>query len=62
MKCCVCGSEFGQLAGYKLIRLNVEWDFCGRLCLTDWVAPELKKAVVFRQWIPTAEEEERMRQ
>lgn len=62
MKCCVCGTEFGQVAGYRLIRLNVEWDFCGRICLTEWIAPEIKKAIVPSQWIPTEDEIQRMSQ
>lgn len=62
MICEVCKKEFGQIDGYKVIRLNSEWMFCGRLCLTEWIAPEIKKACVVRQWIPTEEEEDRMRQ
>jgi hypothetical protein len=62
MKCAKCGNEFGDVAGYQLIRLAVTWNFCGRLCLIEHLAPELKKVCVPEQWIPTPDEEERMRQ
>lgn len=60
MKCHKCKIEFGEIAGYKLSRLDEEWLFCGRLCLVEWIAPEMKKVCVPKQWIPTPEEEERM--
>jgi len=36
--------------------------FCSRNHLVEHVAPELKQAVVVKQWIPTPEDEERMHQ
>jgi len=36
--------------------------FCSRQCLIEFMAPELKQAVVVKQWIPTPEDEERMHQ
>lgn len=62
MTCFKCKKEFGEIDGYKVIHLDVIWTFCGRLCLTEWIAPEISKVCVVRQWIPTSEEEERMRQ
>lgn len=62
MNCFRCKKEFGEIDGYKVIHLNLTWAFCGRLCLTEWIAPEITKGIVPRQWIPTAEEDERMSQ
>ena len=62
MTCHNCKKDFGEIAGYTVIHLDCAWHFCGRLCMTEWSGPELKKAVVPRQWIPTVEDEERMRQ
>lgn len=39
-----------------------QWLFCGRICLIEWVAPNIKKAVAIKQWVPTDEEKERMTQ
>lgn len=62
MTCDHCKKEIGQIDGYRLERLDVKLSFCGRLCLIEWLAPELKKTCVPKQWIPTPEEEERMKQ
>lgn len=48
--------EIGDAVAYS------EHNFCSRLCLIDGMAPELNQAVSVKQWIPTPEEEERMRQ
>lgn len=62
MNCHNCKKEFNEADGYKVEYLKVTLPFCGRICLTEWIAPELKTVCVPRQWIPTPDEEERMRQ
>lgn len=62
MICAQCGKEFGAIDGYKLQRLDQVIHFCGRLCLCEWLVPEINKVCVPRQWIPTEEEIERMSQ
>lgn len=60
MTCFNCGKEFGEIDGYRIIHLDKSWTFCGRLCLAESMLPEISRAIVPRQWIPTKEEEERM--
>lgn len=62
MNCFKCNKPIEDLPSYKLTYLDVEMDFCGRLCLTEWAAPELKNVCAPKQWIPTPEEEARMSQ
>jgi len=62
MTCHTCKREFGEIAGYVVSHLDNHYTFCGRICLTEWAAPEIKKSVVVRQWVPTPEEEARMTQ
>lgn len=62
MICHNCKKEFGEIAGYQVVHHAVTWNFCGRICLTEWIAPELKQVAVVKQWVPTEEENERMGQ
>jgi hypothetical protein len=50
---------FGDEVSYNVERSG---HFCSRLCVVRFIAPELSEAVVVKQWVPTPEEEERMRQ
>ena len=34
--------------------------FCSRGCVVEFFGPELKQAVVVKQWVPTQEEERKM--
>ena len=61
MICFNCKKEYEGIHAYKVSYRADEWEFCGRLCLTLWVAPEIQKAITPRQWIPTPDEEARMR-
>jgi hypothetical protein len=60
-KCQQCGKE--EVA-YEVVCYREDYvaRFCSRVCLIDGLVPEIKKAIVPRQWIPTPEEEERMMQ
>jgi len=60
MKCSKCSTEATGLPFYTLTYNNDRHHFCSRVCLVEFMAPEVKKAIVPRQWIPTPEEEERM--
>jgi hypothetical protein len=62
MTCSNCKQEFGEIAGYHVSRLNIQWDFCGRICLVEGMTPEVNRAIVLKQWVPTEEENERMMQ
>jgi len=58
--CSKCGKQPDGLPWYHLGYNNDRHHFCSRVCLVEFMAPEVKKAIVPRQWIPTPEEEERM--
>jgi len=60
--CAQCGKPPEAFPWYHLSYNNERHHFCSRICLIDFMAPEVKKAIVVKQWIPTPEEEERMRQ
>jgi hypothetical protein len=62
MTCSQCQTEIVELPSYEVRYNSTAWNFCSRVCLVEYIAPELNKAVVPRQWIPTEEEEERMSQ
>lgn len=62
MTCTKCQSEIAELPHYDLFYNAVKWSFCSRVCLVEFIAPEISKAVVPKHWIPTPEEEERMSQ
>jgi hypothetical protein len=58
--CSKCGKSPDGLPWYHLSLNNSNHQFCSRACLVEFIAPELKKAVVVNQWVPTPEEERRM--
>lgn len=66
IKCEKCSKDAGsQLIPKGWLRLEdgaERWLFCSRVCVIEWLAPDIKKVVAVRQWVPTQEEEERMRQ
>lgn len=61
MICDKCGKQ-GDDLWYHVSHNNTINAFCSRRCLVEFIAPELIKAVVVKQWIPTEEEKERMSQ
>ena len=60
INCSKCGCVPDDLPWYHLRRNNEYHRFCSRRCLIEFIAPELSKAIVVKQWIPTPEEEARM--
>lgn len=62
MNCFKCQTEIVELPNYELRYNNCVWNFCSRLCLVEYIAPELKNVCAPKQWIPTDEEIERMSQ
>jgi hypothetical protein len=63
MKCDKCGIQDAQIdcrPWYHLSYNNQIHAFCSRRCLVDFIAPELNKAVVVKQWMPTEEDVRRM--
>ena len=62
MNCSKCGIPGDELPWYMVAYRGEAHHFCSRRCLVEFFAPELKQAVVVKQWVPTQEEEERMRQ
>jgi hypothetical protein len=60
MTCSQCQTEIVDLPHYELKYNDVSWHFCSRICLVDFIAPELKKACVPKQWLPNEEEIRRM--
>lgn len=59
-ECAVCGA--GVARGYYLASVQEGYTraFCCKAHLVEFVAPELQKAVVVKQWVPTPEEEKKM--
>ena len=60
--CAKCGNTQKPESAYELRGPEGDHAFCSRACLIEYIAPELKQAVVVKQWIPTPEDEERMSQ
>ena len=60
--CSKCGCAPDGTSWFHLSRNAETHRFCSRRCLVEFVAPELAKAIVVQQWIPTPEEAERMSQ
>lgn len=60
--CSKCGKATEPVPWYHLSFGNDRHRFCSRICLVEFIAPELSKVAVVRQWIPTPEEEARMSQ
>lgn len=60
MKCDKCAKESDGLPWYFVSYNDVRQAFCSRVCLVECMAPEVKKAIVVGQWVPTPEEEARM--
>jgi hypothetical protein len=60
MNCDKCGKPSDELPWYHVTRNDERHAFCSRRCLVEFIAPELTKAVVVKQWVPTPEEERRM--
>jgi len=58
--CSKCGKPPDGAPWYHLSLNNDNHQFCSRRCLTEFIAPELTKAIVVKHWVPTAEEERRM--
>lgn len=61
-KCAVCKGDATR--GYQLVSIPEDFTlaFCSKVHLIEFLGPELKKAIVVSQWVPTPEEEARMRQ
>ena len=65
VKCDHCGEWIMQVVYHLEVGNDVscyDKNFCCRSHLIEYIAPELKQAVVVKQWIPTPEDEERMSQ
>lgn len=62
MKCDKCGKPSDELPWYHVSYNDTRLAFCSRICLVDFIAPELSKAIAVRQWVPTEDEQERMSQ
>jgi len=60
MTCHHCHKSFGEIAGYTVSHLDNQYYFCSRICLVEFIAPEVNSAVVVKQWVPTEDEVERM--
>lgn len=64
IKCEKCGKVEEVINGWYYVGVfgGGECDsyFCSRICLVEGIAPEVTKAIVVRQWVPTPEEERRM--
>lgn len=60
--CSKCKKSPDGTPWYHLHLNNDNYQFCSRLCLVEFIAPELNKAVAVKQWVPTDEEKERMSQ
>lgn len=61
-KCAICKADTRM--GYTLSSVVEDYTlhFCSRVHLVEFLAPELSRVCVPKQWIPTPEEEERMSQ
>lgn len=62
MNCTKCGNPPDGTPWYVLTKNNEQSVFCSRICLVEFIAPELSKAIAVKQWVPTPEEEARMSQ
>ncbi len=51
MICSQCGGEFEGYSGFQVALGERHWTFCGRLCLVDFIAPDLRGAIVTKQWL-----------
>lgn len=60
--CSKCGKPPDGMPWYHLSRNDDHHHFCSRICLVEFIAPEVSKAIVVKQWVPTPEEEARMSQ
>lgn len=60
MNCDKCGKQNEGLPWYHLSHNDERHAFCSRLCLVEFISPELTKAVVVKQWVPNEEEVRRM--
>jgi hypothetical protein len=49
-----------DVAWYHVAYGGLEHHYCSRVCLVEFIAPELKQVAVIKQWVPTPEEEKRM--
>lgn len=61
-KCAVCQGDASR--GYVLSAMPEDFTlaFCSKIHLVEFIAPELKKAIVPSQWLPTEEDRVRMDQ
>ena len=62
MNCDKCGKASDELPWYHVSYNDTRLAFCSRICLVEFIAPELSKGVVVKQWVPTEDEVERMHQ
>lgn len=60
MKCDKCGKASDDLPWYHVSYNDTRLALCSRRCLVEFIAPELVKAVVVKQWVPNEEEIRRM--
>lgn len=57
MKCEQCKCEFGNGHPVELKYQGVGFIFCSRLCLVEWIAPEILNVCSPRQWIKKPDED-----
>lgn len=67
VKCAKCDkTAIDSMKGWYYVGIvgggECDASFCSRRCLVEFIAPELSKAIAVKQWMPTEEEIERMRQ
>lgn len=60
MNCDKCRKSSDDVSWYYLSCKDGKYAFCSCHCLIDFIAPELNKAVVVKQWVPNEEEIRRM--
>lgn len=60
MNCDKCGKAGDESPWYHLSYNDTRQAFCSRLCLVEFIAPEMNKVVVPKQWIATEDEMRRM--
>lgn len=63
-KCFKCSKEAEAIKGWYCVHIIQDGDcdsyFCSRRCLVEFIAPEVSKAIVVKQWVPNEEETRRM--
>jgi hypothetical protein len=60
MNCDKCNKTGEDWSWYHLSCNDEKHAFCSRRCLVEFIAPEMSKVAVVKQWIPNEEEIRRM--